>query len=245
VSGRIVAAIAPHAGYVHSGETAGFAFRAIQDGLAATPPDTVVVLGFSHRASFTGVALMDGDALRTPIGEVDLDKDAAALLAGQSDRIYAKYEPHDGEHSAENEVPFIQAALPNAKLVVGIIGDHDEKTVIALVNALNVLARKKSILVVASSDMLHHPDYDLVSRTDRDSLELVAKMDDDAVIRQWQPRKQTFCGIMTVVTAMRFAAAQGVKSATVVRYRNSGDDDPSSRGKFVVGYGSVVFSVAE
>ena len=57
-------AIAPHAGYVYSGPVAGHTFRAIRDGAREEgPPATVVVLGFTHRGGYAGVALMDGDAI--------------------------------------------------------------------------------------------------------------------------------------------------------------------------------------
>ena len=52
--------------------------------------------------------------------------------------------------------------LPKARLVVGLAGDHDEQTLAEIVSALTALAARKKIVVVASSDMLHDPDYDLV-----------------------------------------------------------------------------------
>jgi AmmeMemoRadiSam system protein B len=49
------AVIAPHAGYIYSGPTAGYAFKA----LAALPKKerTVFLLGPAHRVYFRGVAL--------------------------------------------------------------------------------------------------------------------------------------------------------------------------------------------
>ena len=67
IRGRIVGAIAPHAGYVYSGAAAGWTFRAIRDNAATHgQPETVVVLGFGHRAGFRGVALMDGAPFGAP-----------------------------------------------------------------------------------------------------------------------------------------------------------------------------------
>jgi len=242
-SDRIVAAIAPHAGYVYSGKVAGYAFRALKDNAAAgKPPETVVVLGFSHRMGFRGVALMDGDAVATPLGTTAIDQEAVQALAGHSARIFPDYSPHAGEHSAENEIPFVQAALPGAKLVVGIIGDHDTKTIDELVAALGKLAEKKAIVVVASTDMLHDADYDLVTRTDKETLQKLAAMDDGAVLKTWKPGSQILCGVAPVVTVMRYAKSQGCRQGTVLHYRNSGDDFPESRGSWVVGYGAVVFA---
>ena len=246
LSGPIVSAIAPHAGYVYSGKVAGYTFRAIKDNAAAGHrPETVVVLGLSHRGGFKGVALMDGDIVKTPLGEVEIDKEALKELTAGSSRIFADYAPHSGEHSAENEIPFVQAALPGAKIVVGIIGDHDSKTLDDLVTALEGLSKKKKILVVASTDMLHDADYELVGRTDRATLKKVALMDYSGIEKDWSYSKQIFCGLAPVVAAMRYAALKGCRKGTVLYYRNSGDDFPEGRGRWVVGYGAAVFTAAE
>ena len=244
--GRIVGAIAPHAGYVYSGKVAGYTFRAIKDNVANWGrPEVVVVLGLSHRGGFQGVALMDGDAIKTPLGEALLDKEAAEILAAKSPRIYFDYRPHVGEHSAENEIPFVQRALPETKLIIGLIGDHDSRTLGDLVKALDTLSKKKKILVIASSDMLHDPNYDLVSKTDRGTLDKMRSMDYAGIRKDWDYSRQILCGVGPVVAVMRFAELKGCKEGTVLQYRNSGDDFPESRGRWVVGYGSVVFAVPE
>jgi len=244
VEGRIVAAISPHAGFIYSGQVAGFTFKAIKDNAQkAGVPETVVVLGFSHRGGFPGVALMDGDGIETPLGTAALDKEAGEILASLSPQIFFNYGPHREEHSAENEIPFVQAALPDSKLVVALMGDHDPQTLDALVKALGVLSRKKRLLVVASTDMLHDPSYDLVSHTDGKTLKKLSAMDYDGLQQEWGYDKQIFCGIGPVVAAMKFSKAQGVKKGSVLYYRNSGDDFPESRGRWVVGYGSAVFAV--
>lgn len=243
IEGRIVGVLSPHAGYIYCGKVAGYVFRAIRDqaekGIA---PDTVVILGISHRGGFPGVALMDGDAIATPLGEAQLDKEAGAVLTRYSSVIRFEYTPHSGEHSAENQVPFVQTALPNARLVIGLIGDHDTRTMKALVEALDELALEKKILVIASSDMLHDPDYDLVTKTDQASLKMVAAMKTKAILDEWNYQHQTFCGVAPLIVTMRFAENQGCTEGTVLYYRNNGDDFPESRGQWVVGYGAIVFA---
>jgi len=246
VRGRIVGAIAPHAGYVYSGKVAGYTFRAIKDNAAKWGrPEVVVVLGLSHRGGFQGVALMDGDAIKTPLAEALLDKEAAEILAAKSPRIYFDYRPHVGEHSAENEIPFVQRVLPETKLIIGLIGDHDPRTLDDLVRALDSLSKKKKILIIASSDMLHDPNYDLVTKTDRGTLEKMGSMDYAGIRKTWDYSRQILCGVGPVVAVMRFAELKGCKQGTVLHYRNSGDDFPEGRGRWVVGYGSVVFAAPD
>lgn len=244
VTGRVVAAISPHAGYEYSGRVAGYVFRVLRDqAKQGDGPETVVILGLNHQSGFPGVALMDGDAIVTPLGETALDQAAAALMTKNSARIRMDYRPHYGEHSAENQVPFVQAVLPDARLVIGMIGDHDPQTIKDLTVALDRLAQKKKITVVASSDMLHDPDYKRVTQTDQQSLKTLIAMQSRKILEDWSYRHQTFCGVAAVVVAMDFAKTQGCTEGLVLYYRNSGDYFPESRGQWVVGYGAVVFAV--
>lgn len=242
--GRIVGAIAPHAGYVYSGPVAGYTYRAILDNAVAHgAPETVVVLGFSHRGGVRGIALMDGSAFTTPLGSTPLDTESARFLSTANPRIMIDYRPHVGEHSAENQVPFLQAALPGVPLVLALIGANDPALTDMLADALHQLAQRKRVLVIASSDMLHDADYDRVRRTDQATLKRVAAMDTSGVLNAWDYTEQVFCGIGPVVTTLQFAHQQGCRKGTVLRYRNSGDDHPESRGQWVVGYGAVTFEV--
>ena len=243
VTGRIVSALAPHAGYVYSGPVAGDTFRAIRDtGQAGLAPDVVVVLGFSHRGAGPGVALLDADIIRSPMGDAAVDTAAAALMAKGRSRITLDSRPHRGEHSAENEIPFVQAALPDTPMVVGIIGDHDGRTHKELLAALEALSKTRNVLVVASTDLLHDADYDKVTTTDHRTLERITALDSAGLAESWSYRNQVCCGIGPVLTAMAYARARGATKGTLLRYRNSGDDHPESRGNWVVGYGAVVFT---
>jgi len=245
-AGRIVGAIAPHAGYQYSGKVAGMVYRAVRDPSAAGDcPDTVVILGFSHRGGFHGVALLAGDAVSTPLGETPLDAEAALILTQGRRRIHMDVVPHLGEHSAENQIPFVQAALPKARLVVALIGDHHEATRRELVAGLEALAKTRQLLVIASSDMLHDPSYEKVTQVDRESLKAVATLNVQNLFSQWSDERQIFCGIAPVLATMEFAHTQGCQEARVLGYRNSGDDFPESRGEWVVGYGAIVFGAPE
>jgi len=243
VPGRIVGAIAPHAGYEYSGAVAGHVFRALRDQPPAEQPQTVVVLGGSHQARFAHVALLDGEALATPLGATELDREAAELLTAASPRIRPDHRPHVGEHSAENQIPFVQVALPAARLVVALLGEYAPATVEALTRALTELAARRRIAVVASSDMLHDPSYERVCATDRATLRKVAALDVAGVVADWSGDRQVFCGLAPVAVAMQFARACGCQRGTVLAYRNCGDDYPETRGHWVVGYGAVVFAV--
>jgi MEMO1 family protein len=238
----VLAAVAPHAGYRYSGPVAAHVYRVLRDrARAGYAPETVVVLGVSHRASFPGVVLLDGSALATPLGAAPLDHEAGRFLVDSGTRIRFDSAQHGDEHSAENQIPFLQVALPQAKTVVALMGDLDDSTVDDLVTALVALADRQSLLLIASSDLLHDPDYVKVAATDRRTLGHLERMDEAALLDAWSGPHQTCCGLGPVLTVLRYAAARGVTRGATLCYRNSGDDFPESRGQWVVGYGAVIY----
>lgn len=242
ISGRLLGGIAPHAGYQYSGPIAGYTFRALRDNAAAHGlPQLAVILGFSHRLAFKGVALLDGDALATPLGQAPLDRRAREALCAAGDRIVADTRPHIGEHSAENQIPFLQTALPETRLVVALLGDHDPVTIRQLVDGLCELAGRQRIVVIASTDLLHDPDYEVVQASDAATLAQIAALDTAGLARAWSPERQVCCGIAPVLAALSFASRMGCRKGLRLCARNSGDDFPESRGEWVVGYGAVVF----
>jgi AmmeMemoRadiSam system protein B len=60
------AVIAPHAGYVYSGQIAAAAFATLRDG--AQRFARVVVIGPAHYVAIRGIALPTVDAFETPLG---------------------------------------------------------------------------------------------------------------------------------------------------------------------------------
>jgi AmmeMemoRadiSam system protein B len=75
----IAAIVAPHAGFVYSGQVAARGFA----GVRAARFDRVLLLGPSHYSVFPGAALPRASAYRTPLGEVPIDRRAADALAGR------------------------------------------------------------------------------------------------------------------------------------------------------------------
>jgi hypothetical protein len=148
-----VAVIAPHAGYVYSGATAGKVFAALK-GARAT---RVILLGPSHHAGFRGGALPPArtTAFATPLGELPVDRDAVATLRRDS-LFRGPEEAHAPEHCLEVELPFIQATLGAVPIVPILVGaSTDDETAVAMARALAPLLTAGTV-VVASTDFTHH-----------------------------------------------------------------------------------------
>lgn len=226
--GRACAVVAPHAGYVYSGPTAGYAYKA----LAALPdrPRTVFLMGPAHRVPFWGVALGSYSALRTPLGDAPVALDVVeTMLAGAG--LYARMpEAHAAEHCLEVQIPFLQVAVPQARLVPMLFGEVDPARV-----AEDLLGRLgEDDLIVVSSDLSHYYPYDQARRLDLALLEaLVAGRREEVLTGE-------ACGRVPIAALMRVAHVRGWQPE-LIDYRTSGD---TAGDKWqVVGYGSVAFTI--
>lgn len=241
-SGEPIGVIAPHAGYVYSGQAAGYAYRAVK----GRHYDTVVVIGPSHRARFSGAALSGAREWATPLGRIAVDADAVRELAERCPAALVYDAPHEQEHSVEVELPFLQVALGEFKLLPVVMGDDSRETCAALAEALAEWARGRRVLFVASTDMSHYPKYEDAKRVDTETLEAIATLDSDRVaetcdrlISEGLPGLGTcLCGESAVKTVLMAAKRLDAEEARVLHYANSGDSPEGGRDR-VVGYGAV------
>jgi AmmeMemoRadiSam system protein B len=225
--GAVRAVIAPHAGYIYSGPTAGYAFKA----LSSLPPKswTVFLMGPAHRAYVRGVALGSYSAFHTPLGDAEVDTERVDRMLSRSSLYTRAPESHDPEHSLEVEVPFLQASLDDFRLVPMLFGEVDPTSVAEdLAPHLN-----ESDLVVVSSDLSHFYSYENAQQLDRALLRALEGGDQAGVLQG------EACGRAPIAALMGIASRkQWVPH--VLDYRNSGD---TAGDKFrVVGYASVAYT---
>ena len=244
----LVALVVPHAGYVFSGQIAADAYRQA----AASPVDTVVILGTNHTSgTFRRVSVYPGDGYRTPLGVARVDRDLAAALVREGGAVFDD-SLHAGEHSVEVQVPFVQRVFPGAAIVPVVVGAPDPEACRRFGRALAALSAGRRLLIVASSDLSHYPERRVAADVDRRTLEAIAGMDLDALAGMEARASGAAirgvstcaCGEGPIRVAIEAARALGALRGTVVSYANSGDTaigDPDR----VVGYGSVVFSRGE
>ena len=140
-----VAVIAPHAGYVYSGQIAADAYRQATD----YHFDLVVLLGAPHTVpGFNGISIYSGNGYRTPLGVAPIDGKTAAALIDADPQFAFKPEAHRKEHSIEVHIPFIQALFPKAKIVTALVGTNDLKLVSRFGKALAGIVRDKNALII-------------------------------------------------------------------------------------------------
>ena len=241
-----IAIVAPHAGYVFSGQVAADAYKQV----AGRDYDVVVILGANHtQAGFNAIAVYPGRGFRTPLGVASVDQDVARAVVKADVLARLDATPHVDEHSIEVQVPFVQVLFPSARVVPIIVGTDDPETASRFGRALGRTLSGRRALVVASSDLSHYPDAATASRVDAETLNAIATLDvhtahrvaGDVVARRLPQVATAACGLAPVMAAMAAAKVLGASRGVVVSYANSSQVAVGEPDR-VVGYGAVVFA---
>jgi MEMO1 family protein len=235
IEGQIVGLVAPHAGYVYSGQIAAYAYEPIRKKVY----DTVFVISPSHRMAFPGVSVYLGDGYETPLGIVPVDKDMAGRVMNYSRLIGDIPSAHMQEHALEIQLPFLQVALGKFSFVPLIMGDQDAKTCEELANAIFQSAGDSNILVVGSSDLSHFHDYNQAVKKDSMFLEHLGRMDVRGMLTNLRSGACEACGGGPAAVTVMTSRMMGASEAKILKYANSGDVT-GDRGR-VVGYASAIF----
>ncbi len=245
-TGRPLAIVVPHAGYVFSGQIAADAFKQA----AAYDYDLVVILGTNHTTpNFRGVSVYSQGGFATPLGTAPIAKAAAEQILAADERFTFDPRVHEREHSVEVEIPFVQYLFPKAQIIPIVVGDANLELCEKLGTALAGIAKNGKTLIVASSDLSHYPDYEDAVRVDHETLKAIAALSPagfQATVRRQMtervPQLATCaCGEAPIMAAMFAAKQLGAVSGTIVSYANSGDASLGESDR-VVGYGAVVFN---
>lgn len=218
--------IAPHAGYIYSGATAGEAFAAVGP-RPARSFRRAVVIGPSHFLDLPAVAAPRHLAFRTPLG--DLPMDALAIRELAAERLVSLDDrPHAPEHAVEVELPFLQVQLGALPLIPLLSGDVPAPEVAALIGHL----WDQGTLLIVSSDLSHFETYAAARAHDLRTAEAIEALDEAAI----GPRDA--CGHLAIRGALIEAARRGFEVRRL-DLRNSGDT-AGTRDR-VVGYGAWAF----
>jgi len=229
-SGKILALIVPHAGYVYSGRTAAAAYALVRDRAIGT----VVIIGPSHRAAFEGCSIWPDGGFETPLGVVRVDSGLAKEIAKASGFRF-RPEAFAEEHSVEVQVPFVQKALPGAAIVPIVMGRQTSATIRTLAAALGKTCLSKNVLIVASTDLSHFLPKPEAQATDAATAALIRAVDTEGIIRKTEAAENIMCGGGPVAAALLLAGKAGQARVEVLARTDS-----SGFGGPVVGYLAAV-----
>jgi MEMO1 family protein len=239
--------ILPHAGYVYSGGTAAYGIRAIQDQLI----DKVILIGPSHHQYLKGGIIDGSDAWQTPLGQVRLDTDLRESLVKENSLFAIDSSVHIPEHSLEVEIPFLQTALKEFKILPILINQLAQDELISISQTLAKHTGSKT-LIIASSDMSHYPAYQEANAIDQRTIQTVLTgqvPELKKTINQIEAEEilnldTCLCGQEAVEILMSIAQQKQVEEVKLLKYANSGDVAIGDKSR-VVGYSAISFSWPE
>lgn len=212
--------IAPHAGYIYSGQLTSTAFQYLD-----TNVKNVFIIAPPHRVPVKNIALSSFDKWSTPLGEIELNQEVnEELIQGFGFQFYD--EAFAQEHSAEVQVPFIQKYLPNVRIIPILAGNVESvENIIA-----NYYNNSENAFVI-SSDLSHFYKSDEAKKIDLKTAEMIEEFDTEKF------EHERACGAFGILGLINFIQNSDNKYSLIrVGMYNSGDvTGDTSR---VVGYGS-------
>jgi len=233
------AILTPHAGLMYSGRVAASVFSRVRI------PPVAVILGFNHRGSGPTYSAWPGEAWETPLGRAAVHQPLARRLKVEFPELELEARAHEGEHSGELQLVFLQYFRPDVQIVpVSLNAWRDESGFESLKRFGAALARAVAAVgpdtfVVASSDMNHYESEETTQYKDDRAIQAMCSLDADA-LREVVVREQiSMCGFAPAVAVISYARARGSRGGRLALHATSGD--VSGDRERVVGYAGIVF----
>jgi MEMO1 family protein len=232
--------IAPHAGFRFSGPTAGYVYSQLR----ALAPEVVFILAASHRAHFPYPSIWDGEGYRTPLGVCPTDVALADRLREAMPGIECQQHADTAEHSLEVQVPFLQVACPEGRIVPILMGATDRSDVAALAGAILQAidgTQPGRIAFLASSDGYHGYRLAECKTSDARLAEALEAMDTDGVYGLTPTGDPMACGRGPIAAVIDVCRALGATQGAILNQSTSADTIAHTDGQWVVGYTAAEF----
>ncbi|MCX6112531.1 MAG: AmmeMemoRadiSam system protein B [Proteobacteria bacterium] len=229
---KALAVIAPHAGYVYSGKTAGKVYSSIEI------PNTVIILSPNHTGYGSSVSFDPDDKWSTPLGDVDVDLEISDnILQRIKGKIPdAAFDPSAQmqEHALEVHIPFLQMLRPDVRIVPLTLSNLTLQSIkllgVAIAEIIIEIEDKggERPLIVASSDMTHFESADTAKKKDMMAIEKIKNLDTEGFIDVVERNNITLCGLYTIPVMMEAVKHySNIKKISpkieLIDYTNSGD----------------------
>jgi len=224
--------VVPHAGLEYSGAVAAAAYRYVR----RQKPRRAVILGFAHRGGPAGVTIPAIEEYQTPLGEVAVDRETMNRLGAQRPFHWV---PEDRicDHSVEIQLPLLQRAAPEARVVPLFVSHLDAHARRVAAEVLAGLCEPGTIFLV-SSDLTHfgrafgyqpfQVDSAISARLsclDHILMAGAASLDAQAFLDTVGENRATVCGREPIALWLEMLALVGGEEVfqDILDYRTSGD----------------------
>lgn len=227
-----IAGIAPHAGYIYSGEVAKKLFTCI----SSSKIDCFFLIGPNHTSLGKPVSVFPPGLWETPLGSLEVDDRVEQLVDGKI--IFLDEEAHLFEHSLEVLTPFIKYFFPEARIIPICVMDQRRDTINYLSDKILELAEPKDF-VLASSDFTHFEPSVVAQQKDSALVRAILNYSVDEMYHIIRAMNITACGYGPMAVVVYYSKEKGSKKSKLLDYRDSSwvTGDTSE----VVGYASIIF----
>ena len=242
---HVIAVIAPHAGYVFSGQIAADAYNQIDPEMQYK---RVFVIASSHQMQCDGASVYTVGNYETPLGEIVVDTALCQKLINENSVFRFVPEAHSREHSLEVQLPFLQVHLKhNFLLVPVIIATQRVEDVKKIAAALQPYFTDENLFVI-SSDFSHYPAYADAKKVDSETADAICSGNPESLVSVIQEHEKSgiknlstdICGWTSALTLMYLTQNKGF-TYHKISYANSGDSPYGDTAR-VVGYHAIAVS---
>ena len=215
---KVMALLAPHAGYIYSGQTAGKVYA------ASELPKRLIILCPNHTGRGAQVSCVSSGTWKTPLGLAKVDSGLAGALMKEVPACKDDPSAHEREHAIEVQLPFLQVYLGDFTFLPIAVGVHDIRALIELGRGMANVMKScgEECAIIVSTDMNHYEDSATNRRKDDLALERVLALDADGLHRVCMAESISMCGFAPSAAAIAAAKALGANRARLVDYTHSG-----------------------
>ncbi|CAI2177094.1 2147_t:CDS:2 [Funneliformis geosporum] len=217
------AIIAPHAGYMWSGQAAAFAYKSINPDFVKR----VFIFGPSHHFNLTKCALSQCTQYETPLGNLKLDTEIIEELKKTGEFISVSRDVEEEEHSIEMHLPYtykiLESKVDSIKIVPIMVGSLNSTKETFYGELFAPYLADPSNLFIISTDFCHWgprfsytyysaspgnstylsrvsnktlpiPIYKSIEKLDREGMDFIENIDHKGYISYLSKTKNTICG---------------------------------------------------
>ena len=159
ITGPLLGAAVPHAGWSYSGQVAARTLACFQ---STPPPDTIVIFGTVHVGAGRHALYPSGE-WETPLGHIPVDESASTAIREKAGNLLVTDEyAHRYEHSIEVLAPMVKHFFPQAAIVPILVLPETTAVDVGATAAEALPERDRTAIFLASSDLTHYgPEYGL------------------------------------------------------------------------------------
>ncbi len=231
------AILAPHAGYMYSGTTAGAIYQLIE------VPDLVFILSPNHTGYGTPISLYAQGEWATPLGSIPINEMVTRKMMDQCSLVTEDYSAHQQEHSIEVHLPFLKSRNPDISIVPLTLANLDSPSTLAFAKEFSGFLANldQPYLIVISSDMNHFESSSILKEKNDLVLAEIEKFDPQGLYQTVHNHNISMCGYVPTVGVMEtLRLLYPQNNSKIIHQSHSGEINGDHDS--VVGYVSILFT---